>query len=72
MRRAEPTTIKRKTIALASQVRSFQNYIEIFYLWVPKINNKGRVYGGIVSLIKLIVVDTFLNEVKYTQKCWHV
>jgi len=72
MRRAEPTTIKRKTIALASQVRSFQNYIEFFYLWVLKINNKGRVYGGIVSLIKLIVVDTFLNEVKCTQKCWHV
>jgi len=61
MRRAEPTTIKRKKIALASQVRSTQNYIEIFYLWVLKINNKGRVYGGIVSLVRLIVVDMFRN-----------
>ena len=61
MRGAEPTTIKRRTIASASQVRSTQNYIEIFYLWVLKINNKGRVYGGIVSLMRLIVVDTFLN-----------
>jgi len=69
MRRTERTTIKRKTIDFASQVRSTQNHIEIFYLWVLKINNKGRVYGGIVSLTRLIVVDTFLNQVKWTQKC---
>jgi len=61
MRRTEPTTIKRKTIALASQVRSTRNYIEFFFSWVLKINNKGRVYGGIVSLMRLIGVDTFLN-----------
>jgi len=69
MRRTECTTIKRKTIDFVSQVRSTQNHIEIFYLWVLKINNKGRVYGGIVSLTRLIVVDTFLNQVKWTQKC---